>query len=170
MAGSNELNVNVSCLILVANTCINALSCFLLTLSGQIRGYYRYQFCGSGPFFRIRIHGSGFQNSDPDPVDPKKTGSGSNLDLFFMFSKINNCFMAFWYLILTSYDTSSKIKKIILTKLYFRQFYITRKLELLGSFLSKDSDPVFSRIRIWVTKKDGSNRIRIQIRIRNIAE
>ena len=25
--------------------------------------------------FRIRIRGSGFQNTDPDPGDPKKTGS-----------------------------------------------------------------------------------------------
>ena len=27
------------------------------------------------PFFRIRIRGIGFQNPDPDPGDPKKTGS-----------------------------------------------------------------------------------------------
>ena len=33
------------------------------------------QCCGSGPFFRIRIRGSGFKNTDPDPGDPKKTGS-----------------------------------------------------------------------------------------------
>ena len=39
------------------------------------------QCCGSGPFF-----------SDPDPADPKKTGSGSFLDMFEMFSKINNYF------------------------------------------------------------------------------
>ena len=48
---------------------------------------------------QIRIHGSGFQNPDLDQVDPKKTGSGSYLDMFFMFSKINNCCMAFLYLI-----------------------------------------------------------------------
>ena len=36
-----------------------------------------------------------------------------------------------------------------MTKLYFRQFYITRKLVLQGSFFIKDPDPdpVFSRIR-----------------------
>ena len=46
-----------------------------------------------------------------------------------------------------------KDKKIIWTKLYFRQFYITRKFELQGVFLwKKDPDPVFSRIR--VTQKD----------------
>ena len=34
------------------------------------------QCCGSGPFFvRIRIRGSGFLNTDPDPDDPKKAGS-----------------------------------------------------------------------------------------------
>ena len=32
-----------------------------------------------------------------------------------------------------------KDKKIILTKLYFRQFYITRKLELQGFFVNKGS-------------------------------
>ena len=45
--------------------------------------------------------------------------------------------------------------------------FITRKFELRGVFLwIKDSDPVFSRIRIWirVTQKD-----RIRIRIRNTA-
>ena len=39
-----------------------------------------------------------------------------------------------------------KDKQIILTKLYFKQFYITRKLELQE--LIKDPKPVFSRIRI----------------------
>ena len=48
----------------------------------------------------------------------------------------------------------SKIKKNILTKLNFRQFHITRKLELQGSFCLKDSNPVFSRIRIRLTQKD----------------
>ena len=62
------------------------------------------QCCGSGPFFRIRIRGSGLKNPDPDPVDQKRpgpdpvdqkrpdpTGSGSGfyLDMFLMFSKIN---------------------------------------------------------------------------------
>ena len=47
-------------------------------------------------FFRIRIRGSGFSNTDPDPdpSDPKKTGS--YLDMFLMFSKINIYFMAFF--------------------------------------------------------------------------
>ena len=49
-------------------------------------------------FFWIRIHGSGFQNPDPDQVDPKKTRSGSYL-VYYSFSKINNCCMAFLYLI-----------------------------------------------------------------------
>ena len=54
-------------------------------------------------FFRIWIwiHGSGFQNPDPDPVDPKKTGSDRirilYLDMFLMFSKINKFFTAFSY-------------------------------------------------------------------------
>ena len=40
-----------------------------------------------------------------------------------------------------------KDKKIIWTKLYFRQFYLARKFELQGSFCGK-------RIRIRVTQKD----------------
>ena len=49
-----------------------------------------------------------------------------------------------------------KDKKNILTKLYFRQFYIPRKLELQGFLWIKDLDPVFSqiRIRIRVTHKE----------------
>ena len=55
-----------------------------------------------------------------------------------------------------------KVKKIIWTKLYFRQFYITRKFELQVSFVDKgsgsgifpDPDPVFFLIRIRVTQKD----------------
>ena len=39
--------------------------------------------------FRIRIRGPSFKNMDPDPGDPKKTGSGSYLEIFLMFSKIN---------------------------------------------------------------------------------
>ena len=35
------------------------------------------------------------KNSDPDTGDPKKTGSGSDLDMFLMFSKINHLFIAF---------------------------------------------------------------------------
>ena len=42
------------------------------------------QCCGSGPFF---------------------SGSGSYLDMFLMFSKVNNFFMAFSNQIYTSYDT-----------------------------------------------------------------
>ena len=52
-----------------------------------------------------------------------------------------------------------KDKKIIMTKLLFRQLYITRKFELQGSFCAlkdPDPDPVFSRIRIRVTQKTGS--------------
>ena len=30
---------------------------------------------------RIRIRGSGFKNQDPDPGDPKKTGSGYVFDV-----------------------------------------------------------------------------------------
>ena len=41
-------------------------------------------------FSRIRIRDSGLKNTDPDPGDLKKTGSGSYLDIFLMFSKINN--------------------------------------------------------------------------------
>ena len=37
-------------------------------------------------FFRIRIRGSGFSNTDPDPGDPKKTGSGSG-SYFLMLAK-----------------------------------------------------------------------------------
>ena len=33
----------------------------------------------------------------------------------------------------------TKIKNIILMKLYFRKFYITRKLELQGSLVDKES-------------------------------
>ena len=39
-------------------------------------------------FFRIRIRGSGFLNTDPDPGEPKKTGSGSYVEMFSMLSKI----------------------------------------------------------------------------------
>ena len=45
-----------------------------------------YQCCGSGPFF---------ESGSADPGDPKKTGSGSYLDMFLMFSRINNFL---WYL------------------------------------------------------------------------
>ena len=48
--------------------------------------------CVSSPFFpdpdpRIRVFHT---DADPDPGDPKKNGSGSYLDMFLMFSKINN--------------------------------------------------------------------------------
>ena len=57
-----------------------------------------------------------------------------------------------------------KIKiKIILTKLYFKQFYITKQLELQGSFVNKGSG---SRSGIssgsgW-PKKTGSELLRIR--------
>ena len=53
-------------------------------------------FFGSGstdPVFKIQIRIRLTQRR-PDP-----TGSASYLDMFFMFSKINNCCMAFLYLI-----------------------------------------------------------------------
>ena len=48
------------------------------------------------------------------------------------------------------------------TKLYLRQFYITRKLKLHGAFVDKDPDPdpVFSQIWIRENQKD-------RMRIRN---
>ena len=76
-------------------------------------------------FFRIRV-----TQKRPDPTG---SGSGSYFDMFFMFSKINNCLWHFY----TKYKhlmTLKIKKKIFLTKLYLRQFYITRKLELQGSF------------------------------------
>ena len=40
--------------------------------------------------------GSGiFPDPDPDPGDPKKTESGSYLDMFWMFRKINICIWHF---------------------------------------------------------------------------
>ena len=85
------------------------------------------QCCGSDPFF-----------SDPDPGDPKRpdpTGFGSYLDMFLMFSKINVVFfMAFFTKSKHLMTLKYKNNTIILTKLYFRQFYITGKLELHGSF------------------------------------
>ena len=48
-----------------------------------------------------------------------------------------------------------KDKKIILTKLLFRQLYNNEKIWITRVFLwLKDPDPVFSRIRIRVTQKD----------------
>ena len=45
-----------------------------------------FQCCGSGPFFRIRIRGSGFRNLDPKKA---RSGCGSYLNMFLVFSKIN---------------------------------------------------------------------------------
>ena len=75
-------------------------------------------------------------SSVADPADPKKTGSGSGsfLDMFEMFSKINNFL---WYFYTKSKHLMTlkiKGKKNILTELLFRQLYITRKFELQGSF------------------------------------
>ena len=55
-----------------------------------------------------------------------------------MLSKIN-CFMAFSYLIVTNNDTLNQSKKIFLTYLYFRQFYIKRKIELHGYAVDRGS-------------------------------
>ena len=83
----------------------------------------------------------------PDPTGfGSGSGSGSYLDMFFfMFRKINN----FVWHFLTEYKhlMTHKIKEklIFLTKLYFRQFYMTRKLELhtMVFLWTKDPDPVF---------------------------
>ena len=58
----------------------------------------------SGLRIRSIFFGSRFKNTDPDPGDPIKTGSGSYLDMFLMFRKIN-IFMAFSYQKKTSYVT-----------------------------------------------------------------
>ena len=73
------------------------------------------------PVFKIRT----------DPGDPKKTGSGSYLDMFLMFSKIN--------ILLWDFPTKSKHLLTLKIKDYldetdFRQFYMTRKFEFHGSF------------------------------------
>ena len=49
--------------------------------------------------------------------------------------------MAFHYHIKASYDTVRvyQIKKIVLTKPYFKQFHVMRKFELQGFFMDKGS-------------------------------
>ena len=119
-------------------------------------------------FFRIRIRGSGFKNSDPDPGDPKEAESDRIririlLDMCLMFSKINHFL---WY-----FDTKSehlmtikiKDKKLILTKLLLRQFYITRKVELQGSFcVWRIRSQYFLGSGSGWSNKTGSDRIRIR--------
>ena len=84
--------------------------------------YLSFQCCGSGPVF-----------SDPDPNlgDPKRpdqTRSGSYLDMFLMFVKINKFLWPFLTKSKHLMTLKIKDKKIILTKLYLRQFNLTRKL------------------------------------------
>ena len=81
---------------------------------------------------------------DPDPID-----------MFLMFSNIN-----IFYVILNKskhlITLKFKVKTIIWTKLYFKQFYILKEFELQVFLWIKDldPDPAFSRIRIRVTQKD----------------
>ena len=94
--------------------------------------YYDYQCCGSGLFFRIRIRFLKIRIRIRIRVTPKRldpTRSGSYLDMFLMFSKKK----ILWHFYTKSKHVMTlKIKEkfFFLTKLYFRQFYITRKLEL----------------------------------------
>ena len=116
------------------------------------------QCCGSSPFFsdldpRIRFlkSGSGW---------PQKDRIRILLRYVLIFSKINNLYFygifkpnlnIFWFL--------NKDKKVILTKLLFRQFYISRKLNYKSLFVDKGSGSGIFPERIRVTQKD-----RIQIR------
>ena len=104
----------------------------------------------SKPVLRIRSiffgSGSGLKNSDPY-LDPDPT----YIDMFLMLSKMKS-FNGIFLPINILWQLKSKIKKVILTKLYFRQFYKSRKLQ--GSFCGKGSWSGFSRIRIRVTQKD----------------
>ena len=87
------------------------------------------------PGFKIRIR---ITQKRSDPTG-SGSGSGSFLDMFLMFSKIN---IFVWHILTKSKHLVTlkiKDKKIILTTLYFRQFYITRKFELQGSFVDKGS-------------------------------
>ena len=98
------------------------------------------QCCGSGPFFQIRIHGSCFSNMgpDPDPGDQKKTGSGSDLDMFI-------CFLTKSIHIMTL-----KIKdKNYLNEIVFLTILNNKKIWVTGVILwLKNPDPVLSRIRV----------------------
>ena len=103
--------------------------CFLLRI--------RSIFFGSGsvnPVFKIRIRiRIRVTQQRPDP-----TGSGAYLDTFLMFSKINIFYGIFLPNLIILWHLKSKIKNI-LTKLYIRQFSLTRKLNYRGLFVNKGS-------------------------------
>ena len=75
-------------------------------------------------FYRIWIRGSDYKSSDPDP------------SYRYVFDVEQNNNLLSHFLTKSKHLMTLKIKdkNIILTKLYFRQFYITRKLELEGFF------------------------------------
>ena len=84
-------------------------------------------FSGSGSadlVFKIRIR----IRIRVTPKRPDPTGSGSYLEMFLMFSKIKKMLWHFYTKSKHLMRLKIKDKKIILTKLYFRQFYVTRKL------------------------------------------
>ena len=86
-------------------------------------------------FFRIRMRGSGFKNTDPDPEDSKKTGSDRiriRIILRYVFDVKQN--KQWHFLTKSKHFMTLKIKdkKIVWTKLYFRQFFTAKKLH--GSF------------------------------------
>ena len=101
------------------------------TLIPSINILYRVnQCCGSSPFLsdpvlkiRIRIW---VTQKRPDP-----TRSWSYLNMFLMFSKIHICYGIFWLNLNILWHLKVQDKKIIRTKLQFRQFYITRKFVVL---------------------------------------
>ena len=75
--------------------------------------------------------GSDFDHSNPDPTKV----------CYLIYTNKTS------HLIETSSDTQNKDKNIILPKLYFKQYYKTRKIDLQGSGLR-------IQIRIRVTQKD----------------
>ena len=135
-----------------------------MSASHDFHGYtfiwYLNQCSGSGQFF------SGSRSGSADPVfkirirvtskRPHPTGSGSRsrsyLEMFLMFSKIIKNLWHFYTKSKHLMRLQIKDKKIIWTKLYFRQFYVTRNKNSRGLFVG------FFRIRIWirirVTQKD----------------
>ena len=73
--------------------------------------------------------------------------------MFFMLSKVKKML---WHFLIKSKHLmalKTKDKEVILTKLCFKQFHITRKLKLQGFFVDKGS-------RSEWPKKTGSDRIR----------
>ena len=81
--------------------------------------------CGSGPFF-----------SDPDPGDPKTGSDRIRILLRYVFDVKQNTYFLWHFLTKSKHLMTLEIKdkKVIWTKLNFRQFYITRKFELQGYF------------------------------------